>query len=227
MKFWQSMAAVGLLSMGSIAQAGLIPSNADGVDLVYDDDYGLEGLTWTADANLSATEACGVSGISADGQMEWNPAQMWIDGMNAANYGGANNWRLFSALNSDGTGPCSGLSCTDSEMGHLFYVEGLVPPNQGIATSPILTALFDNMQNSIYHSDTEDAGFPNFVWNFNNGFGLQSDLHNKFQEAYVWAVRPGRVAAAPLPGTTLLITLGLLGLGAGRGHRVAAGHSAE
>ena len=56
MKTWQGMAAAGLLLAGGGAQAALVPYTANGVDLVYDDDYtpvgaAQPGLTWVADAN--------------------------------------------------------------------------------------------------------------------------------------------------------------------------------
>jgi hypothetical protein len=114
MKTWQGMAAAGLLLAGGGAQAALVPYTANGVDLVYDAQPGAsstQGLTWTANANLAATETFGVTGINANGTMSWAKALEWIAAMNAANYAGANDWRLWSALNSDGSGPCepSGL----------------------------------------------------------------------------------------------------------------------
>jgi len=40
-----------------------------------------------------------VTGINANGTMGWAKALEWITAMNAANYAGANDWRLWSALN--------------------------------------------------------------------------------------------------------------------------------
>lgn len=57
MKYWKLALAVGLLGLGSVAQAGLIPYTVNGDALVFDDDYGADGLTWTANANLAATES--------------------------------------------------------------------------------------------------------------------------------------------------------------------------
>ena len=64
-------------------------------------DTGLD-VTWVANANLAATNAFGVSGIQSDGSMNWSTAQSWIAAMNAANYLGANDWRL------PGVSPVSG-----------------------------------------------------------------------------------------------------------------------
>jgi hypothetical protein len=209
---WQGMAAAGLLLVGSVAgvaQAGLITYTSAGADLVLDG----QGLTWTADANLAATETFGVSGIGADGRMSWDTSLAWIDAMNAANYGGANDWRLWSALNSDGSGPTFGDNVTTSELGHLFYTEGGLSQGDSINESTALTSVFTNMQDSVYWSGTEYARNPDYAWYFRTDNGLQNYFYKDFP-GYGWAVRPGQVAAVPLPGTALLMALGLLGLGA-------------
>lgn len=133
--------------------------------------------------------------------------------MNAANYGGANDWRLWSALNSDGSGPDFGFDVIDSELGHLFYTEGGLSQGDSITDSTALTDVFTNMQDSVYWSGTEFASFPVYMWGFVTDGGYQGYDYMFFQY-YGWAVRPGQVAAVPLPGTALLMALGLLGLGA-------------
>jgi hypothetical protein len=147
--------------------------------------------------NLAATETFGVSGINANanGTMTWIKALEWIAAMNAANYAGANDWRLWSALNSDGTGPCGDLAgaafgCTDSELGHLFYVEGGLSAFEAINDSAALTAVFTNMVDNVYWSGTEYAPNPNNAWNFNTDNGNQNN-DNKDNQNYGWAVRPG------------------------------------
>ena len=187
-----------------------MPYTSAGVNLVYDNDYtpvgaSSPGLTWTADANLAATMTFGVTGINASGTMTWDKALEWIAAMNAANYAGANDWRLWSALNSDGSGPCFGFNCTDSELGHLFYTEGQLSPGDAINNSTDLTDVFTNMQDSLYWSGTEFSASG--AWFFGAGSGFQADLGKDFQN-YGWAVRPGQIAAAPLPGTALLMALG-------------------
>jgi hypothetical protein len=212
------VAAAGLLLLTVGAHAGLMAYQANGVDLVYDDDYtptgaSAPGLTWTADANLAASETFGVTGIDANGIMTWDKALEWIDAMNMANYAGVNDWRLWSALNRNGSGPCSEFDCTDSELGHLFYIEGGLSASDMITSSTVLTDVFTNMQDNVYWSDTEF--FVSDAWYFGTDVGDQSNF-SKGNQVYVWAVRPGQVAAAPLPGTAMLMALGLLGLGAGR-----------
>jgi len=108
-KAWALALTVGLLGSGSAAQAALVPLTLGGVDVVCDDDYtpvgaSSPGLIWTADANLATSATFGVTGINANGTMTWDKAQEWIAAMNTANYGGANDWRLWSALNNDGSG---------------------------------------------------------------------------------------------------------------------------
>ena len=208
MKTWQGMAVAGLLLAVGGAQAALVPYTVNGVDLVYDAQPGTsstQGLTWTANANLAATETFDVTGINANGTMSWDKALEWIAAMNAANYAGANDWRLWSALNSDGTGPCDGFNCDDSELGHLFYVEGGLSANDAINDSTALTSVFTNMQDFAYWSGTEFSASD--AWYFFTDFGGQTNDFKGIQY-YGWAVRPGQIAAAPLPGTALLMALG-------------------
>ncbi|MBK1633561.1 hypothetical protein CKO31_23005 [Thiohalocapsa halophila] len=197
----------------------MVPYTSDGVDLVFDDDYtpvgaSSPGLTWTANANLAASETFGVSGINPIGNMTWDTAQAWIAAMNAANYAGANDWRLWSALNSDGTGPCGpAFNCDDSELGHLFYVEGGLSPNDVINDSTALTAVFANMRDSVYWSGTESSASDAWFFNALNGNQTSGLKGGQF---FGWAVRPGQIPTAPLPGTAALMALGLAGLGARR-----------
>ncbi|MBK1629611.1 hypothetical protein CKO31_02425 [Thiohalocapsa halophila] len=233
MKTWQGMAAAGLLLAGGGAQAALVPYTSDGVDLVFDNDYtpvgaSSPGLTWTADANLAASNTFGLSTgadlglypgegsgeqgrINTDGTMNWPGALFWIDAMNAANYAGANDWRLWSALDSNGDEPCAGWDCTYSELGHLFYFEGGLSQFDSINDSVALTDVFTNMQDNVYWSGTEFSASD--AWDFATSSGFQF-YGGKDNPIYAWAVRPGQIAAAPLPGTALLMALGLAGLDA-------------
>jgi hypothetical protein len=142
--------------------------------------------------------------------------------MNAANYGGANDWRYWSALNSDGTGPNTGYNRTGSELGHLFYTEGGLSSGQNITSSTALSSAFSNMQNDVYWSSTPAGSFS---WVFLTDDGYQTSGFGGAAEAYGWAVRPGQIPAVPLPGTALLMALGLVGLGARRAwRRGSVGH---
>jgi hypothetical protein len=64
-----------------------------------------------------------------------------------------------------------------------------------------------SMQDFVYWSGTEYAPGPSNAWYFRPDFGVQSSV-NKGLQYYGWAVRPGQVAAAPIPGTALLMALG-------------------
>jgi len=210
-----------LLLGGGAAQAALIDYTAGGVNLVWDNDYGATGLTWLKNANLADTVDFGVSGIESDGTMSWDVALNWITAMNAANYAGTNGWRLWSALNSNGTGPCGpDFNCTGSELGHLFYTEAGLSQNQSITSSATLNLHFTNMEPSVYWSGTEFAPDPGRAWGFGTVNGYQYNV-SKDVQFYGWAVRPGQVAAAPLPATGLLMALGLMALGATRHGRRA------
>lgn len=80
-----------------------------GFGLIYDSD---RDLTWLKDANYART-----IGRTADGQMNWYDAMAWVRSLS---YRGVQGWRLPSALNQDGSGPCVGHDCSDSELGSLF-----------------------------------------------------------------------------------------------------------
>ncbi len=181
-------------------------------------------ITWLADTNYAQT-----SGYDADGRMHWAAANAWAanltfhDSVRNVDY---SDWRLPTALNQDGTGPCLGYSCNSSEMGHMFY------NNMGAsATFSILSgtntanlAMFTNMGSRAYWSGTAYAPFPSVHWVFRAGRGEQT--YNEFDIFYgetfsffAWAVRDGDVAApVPEPETyaMLLAGLGLLGVMARR-----------
>lgn len=164
------------------ALVGSLPVTSGGTDyqLVNDTDSNpSRSIAWLANANLAATNSFGVSGIAASGAMNWDTANAWIAAMNAgAGYLGYKNWRLpktplidLSCADQHGGGFSSGINCTGSELGHLFYSE-----LGGAALSPISAsadpdrALFTNLQDDGYWSgdyDTADAQV------FNNGYGMQ------------------------------------------------------
>ncbi len=69
------------------------------------------GLQWLQNAGLG-------------GMKSWAEADAWATNLS---YAGHNDWRLPSALNSDGSlpNPCFYGGCTKSEMGHLAYIDGI------------------------------------------------------------------------------------------------------
>jgi len=217
MMSWKLALAARLLSVGGLAWAGVIPYTVNGDALVFDEDYGAAGLTWTADANLFKTQYDADNTVVAqiitavptvadsyygshsvvagdfnttNGRMTWWGATAWAEWLGIIGYGGANDWGLWSALNSDGTGTCGpAYNCIDSALGHLFYTEGGLIAPASITSSATLSADFTNLQNYVYWSGTEYAPNPNNAWNFNTDNGNQNN-DNKDNQNYGWAARP-------------------------------------
>ena len=181
------------MGLASTAEASLV-TRLGGL-AVYDTDF---NITWLANAN-------------ANGQMTWATANAWAAGLNVGGYTG---WRLPTALNANGSGPCGpGYNCTGSEMGHLYYTELGVTQDNAItsSTSPYLQ-LFTNVQDYIYWLDIEYAPSPTLsAWAFFTINGQQAPI-GKQSSLYAWAVRSGDVGgggSVPEPGI-----IGLMGIGA-------------
>jgi hypothetical protein len=222
-------------------QATLISYTSGGENLVYDDD---RYLTWLADANLFKTQSDADPGTAqaiiddigtiddtagthtlvlgdfdtSNGRMTWWGAMAWAEWLGNEGYGGTNDWELWSGLNSDGTGPLGGPNVTDSDLGHLNYIEGGLVAGQPITDSAILNNHFSNLQASAYWAIEENGA--DFAIDFGTTDGDQFGAF-KTSGFFGWAVRPGQVpaAAAPLPATGLLMALGLIGIGVGRSRR--------
>ncbi len=186
------------------ALVGRLAATPGGTDYqAYYDDVG--DLTWLADANYAVT-----SGYDADGQMNWDAANTWAAGLSV---GGNDNWRLASALNADGTGPCFGYYCTGSEMGNLFY--NVLGGDARDLLSIVHNAnydLFSNIQILYpYWSATEQAPSSFAAWYFNMYDGYQGYFGKYHDYYYAWAVQSGDVAV-PVPAAVWLFGSGLIGL---------------
>jgi hypothetical protein len=162
-----------LLTMLETVHAELIDR---GNGLVYDADL---NITWLQDANLS--------GLT----LTWDEANLWAEDLVFQNY---DDWRLPASDN------CSGNTCMGSEMGHLYYTEGITSDSG---------ALFSNVKPSIYWSSTEDDSNGSQAWRFNFKYGTQ-DVSDKTTKRYAWAVRDGDAAppVAPEPVSSLLFLSG-------------------
>ena len=167
----------------------------------YDTDL---DITWLANAN--------------NGQRNWADANTWAanlsftDGVNVYD-----NWRLPTARNQDGTGPCFGTNfshgCAGSEMGHLFYSELGGTAGKSILTSTDTDlAKFTNLQANYYWSATESAFSTSYAWDFSFHLGSQAGSI-KSSGLDVLAVSPGDVGAVPEAESwaMLLAGLGLVG----------------
>lgn len=184
------------------------PTNASlinrGGGLIYDTDL---DITWLADANYAMT-----SGYDADGMMSWSESLTWA---NQLQFAGHDNWRLPTALNQDGSSPCSSGECNDSEMGHIYFIElnGL----RGIGTLPTNDpdyALFNNtIQEGLYWTSTiftDDPSFTNYAWQFQFDRGRQG-AHPMSELFHAWAVHDGDIGApVPLPATVWLFVSGVI-----------------
>ncbi|MBU1191590.1 MAG: VCBS repeat-containing protein [Gammaproteobacteria bacterium] len=159
-----------------------------GSGLIYDTEL---DITWLQDANYAST-----SGFDTDGLMTWPMAMSWAAGLSY--YDSIRNktwtdWRLPSALNRDGSGPCFDLDCINSEMGHLYYLSGIKQASSGP---------FINHKISTYWSGTARTPLPGTGWLFAFGLGKQ-DFTGPLEElltSYAWAVRDGDVVGGDTPG---------------------------
>ncbi|MDO9310866.1 MAG: DUF1566 domain-containing protein [Nitrosomonas sp.] len=202
-KLLRTILCIGVFSLGLISTANAnLEARAGG--MVYDD---VLDITWLADADYAKT-----SGYDSDGWMYWNDAMTWAAGLS---YGGYDDWRLPTALNQDGSGPCLGFNCTNSEMGHMFYnnmgaIAGFDSGGILAGTNTDNLALFTNLQSYVYWSGTVYAPNPALhAWDFATYDGSQNLYNFQDDEFYAWAVRPGDVAAIPEPETYAMMVLGL------------------
>lgn len=193
-------AAVALLALPSVSQAALVNR---GGGLIYDD---VLNVTWLQDANYAQT-----SGYDDDGRMTWDAANTWASNLV---YAGYDDWRLPTALNADGTGPCSGFNCSSSELGHMFYNNMGAVSGQSIlsGTNSTNLALFSNLQSYVYWSGT-DGHVSSYAFVLGTDTGGQTEVF-KPTPFYAWAVRPGDVSPVPLPAAAWLLLSGLGGLAA-------------
>lgn len=208
------------LGLTMAANAALIDR---GGGLIYDAD---RDITWLSNANFGAGSSFDNGSSTADGLMTWPNAVAWASDLSY--YDSVRNvtytdWRLPTTLqlnascaDQHGGAFSSGINCTGSEMGHMFYTELGGTAYSSIDTSgdPDL-ALFTNIQLDGYWSGREyDA---TNAWVFNFRYGLQGP-DQKILSYGAWAVRDGDVSAVPAPGAAWLLGTGLLAL-VGRARR--------
>lgn len=193
-----------LLSLCMAANVDAALVSRLGGQAVFDTDL---NITWLADSNLAASNTFGVGGINPAGYMSWYTAQNWVGAMNSSAYLGFTDWRLPATVQPDAScsiqapsGASYGYNCTGSEMGHLFNVE-----EGGVANS---SNLFTNVQSN-YWSETWSIN-PQYAWHF-DGYQNADSKDNLY---YARVVRPGDIAAVPVPAAWWLFGSGLMGLAA-------------
>ncbi len=71
---------------------------------------------------------------------------------------------------------------------------------------------FGSVQFGLYWSGTVYAPNTNYAWRFDFDDGAQDVLIKSYNNGYAWAVRPGDVAAVPVPAAVWLFGSGLAGL---------------
>lgn len=215
-----SVLAVTMSVMGiTSAQAALIDR---GGGMIYDD---VLNITWLKDANYAATQFSESGGVvgDVDGRMSWADANAWAENLV---FGGFDDWRLPTALNSDGSGPCLGFNCTGAELGYMFYTNMGATAGTSIlgGSNAANLSLFSNLQSFIYWSGTGNEPDPSRAWVFVVSNGNQNPF-GKNGEYHGWAVRAGDVGPpVPVPesGAEWLLLCGLGGLAAQARRRLGA-----
>ena len=217
------------VSISKPAEARLI-SGLGGL-VVYDTDL---DVTWLGNMRLAATNTFGlptgspsnthsVDVISSGGYMNWYTAQAWVDGMNAENYLGIDNWRLPISIQPDAS--CSsqssfgsaGTNCIHSEMGHLFYLELGGEPSTSIFTTgnPAELEKFEYFSSGGYWTGTDIVETAPFVGAYDFYFtdgGQGGTTKNAIR--FSTAVADGNPAGlvVPVPATLWLLGSGLFAL---------------
>ncbi len=180
--------------------------------------------------------------VGSTGRMTWDNANLWIAGMNSANHLGFNDWRLPSLSPINGTSFQTGFTNNGtsdigtgatgigwqnssntpvSEMGHLYYATlgnlGFCTPNNSAPTGCVAqtgaglnnVGQFTNLQSHNYWSGVELGSSNALLFSFTNG---DQRNRNKTFNLFAHAVRPGDVAAVPVPAAVWLMGSALFGL---------------
>nr|WP_319495365.1 hypothetical protein [uncultured Desulfobacter sp.] len=208
------------MAYASLSIIGTATYSGSEYNLIWEDDNNGKSLVWLDYTNSNVGWSEQVAWASNIGDeltinlydgytITWND-DAWrlpatVDGAYEFGYGGTTT---------------GGYNITTSELGFLFYEElgntGSLGTDGSIMPWPYglkNTELFENLLVSRYWSGTEYATDTTDAWSFCMDFGVQINFH-KTTDFYGLAVRSGRVSVSstPIPGTSLLLGAGLLGL---------------
>lgn len=155
--------------------------------------------------------------FNSNGQLTWFAAQAFVGYLNSSIYKGYSNWRLPSAngINLD----------SPSETGYInnFHLanpsSNLSDGSSNPAWTGVLNSHFQNAANGSDDSflNLKAANYwtnaeydPDTVVAYNLEYGFPT-VGLKNSSNYVWVVRPGDVAAVPVPGAIWLFGSAILG----------------
>jgi hypothetical protein len=223
-----------VLSASTGAHASLIDR---GNGLLYDN---VLNVTWLQDANYAHTS--GYAGADSAGRMDWTTANTWAADLVYGGYSdwrlASNSPVNGSSFNysyaADGSTDYGyNITSPHSELAYMYHVNlslksyydttGNYQSDFGIFGNGTINGvdtnsfgqtnvkLVNNLQSYVYWSGSEYAPDPGYAWGFVTGDGNQGATF-KFNQFYAWAVRPGDVAAVPVPGAFWLFGSGLVGL---------------
>lgn len=199
-----------LFLFAELSHAALVGRDFDGdistVEAYYDTE---QDITWLADANAAAGSIYDDGASLFDGRMTGTNANAWISSLTIEGY---SNWRLPTTLQPDPTCSTQGaygsrdFNCTGSEMGHLYYINGISVSSPGI---------FSNIVSATYWSATDhvESGTDG-AWAFNFVNGATGSLDRDLSIGHAWAVHDGDIGISivPIPTAIWLFGSGLIGL---------------
>ncbi len=246
---WKTRLAALLLAGGlgltGAAQAAL---HDRGGGLIYDD---LLDITWLQDANYGARSVYDDGTSTTDGEMSWDNAVDWADGLSYYDTVRAvtwDDWRLPTV------GPVNGIAfdynwstdgstdhgynisapgsaypgSTASELAHLYYTtlgnlsSFTISGNYQPGSGVNNSGPFYNIESYTYWSGTEYALDPSYAALGLGMFDGGQVYDGKYFTDHAWAVRDGDVGAVPVPAAVWLFGSGLIGLLGVAGRRGAA-----
>ncbi len=159
------------LGFSPLVQAELVDR---GNGMIYDTDF---NITWYAYPKMA--------------NLYWDQAMAWAAGLNV---NGITGWRLPSAMNLDGSGPCVGLNCKMTEFGHLYGTELGNIFGAGNASS---LGPFEGTSRWFYYwTGTTHATDPTKAYMFSPG-GESFVAKKEGDTGFGWAVIDGDPAGPP------------------------------